>query len=220
MRDPQLAITVARVYEGSDSGPVLRNLLETKILPSAISEGNRWLAAWALWILKRKDTAVRALLSPLDALLPSYNTNPASPSPNNRLFLLNDPALIIFYKHIRERTTTTLRGAHEITPAMEWDFVIDTARVYDRMGCDLLALDLVKNWQFLQVERKRGRRKGKDDEHARHLLHRRNSLVIADDPTPHQEGEGEEVKVDEKWKEGLVKPPAAVFEEPDMSWAF
>jgi hypothetical protein len=214
MRDPQLAITIARVYEGSDSGPVLRNLLETKILPSAISEGNRWLAAWALWILKRKDTAVRAILSPLDTLLPSYTPIPTPSSPSNRLFLLNDPALIIFYKHIRERTTTTLRGAHEITPAMEWDFVIDTARVYDRMGCDLLALDLVKNWQFLQTEG--WKKKAKDDDR-RHLLHRRNSSIIADDPTPHEE----EVKVDEKWKEGLVKPPAAVWEEPDiLSWAF
>jgi hypothetical protein len=206
MRDPQLAITIARVYEGSDSGPVLRNLLETKILPSAISEGNRWLATWTLWMLKRKDVAVRALLSPLDSLLP----NASRTSPSSRLFLLNDPALIIFYKHIRERTTTTLRGAQEITPAMEWSFVIDTARVYDRMGCDLLALDLVKNWEFLRTE----------SLPTRNLLRqRRNSLIITDDPPRAAKGAAVE---DEKaaWKEGLVKPPAAVWEEPDMSWAF
>lgn len=206
MHDPQLAITIARVYEGSDSGPVLRNLLETRILPSAIGDGNRWLTAWALWILKRKDTAVRALLSPLSTLLPEISSNP---DPSSRLFLLNDPALIIFYKYIRERTTTTLKGAHQITPAMEWDFVIDTARVYDRMGCDLLALDLVKNWEFLRVERQRGRNL---------LRQRRNSLIIADDPMPH--ANGDEVQEKAPWKEGLVKPPAAVWEEPDMSWAF
>jgi hypothetical protein len=50
LKDPQLAITVARVYEGTDSGPVLRNLLESKVLPHAVAEGNRWLASWTFWM--------------------------------------------------------------------------------------------------------------------------------------------------------------------------
>lgn len=39
MQDLQLAIAVARVYEGDD-GPVLRELLEEKVLPQAALEGN------------------------------------------------------------------------------------------------------------------------------------------------------------------------------------
>lgn len=223
LKDPQLAITVARVYEGSDSGPVLRNLLESKVLPHAVAEGNRWLASWTFWMLQRKDMAVRALLSPLSTLHPLTAT---PQNPDSRLFLLNDPALIIFYKHIRSRTTTTLKGAYEITPAMEWGFVVATARVYDRMGCDLLALDLVKNWEFLHAERNVLAINPNSDSHARDLLRkaRRNSKIIADDIL---EFRGEKKKdapeVSEKipaWKEGLVEPPAAVWEEPDMSWAF
>lgn len=61
MNDPQLAIAVARVYEGDD-GPVLRNFLEEKVLPLAVKEGNRWLVTWAYWMLRRKDFAVRALV--------------------------------------------------------------------------------------------------------------------------------------------------------------
>lgn len=61
MEDLQLAITVARVYEGDD-GPVLRGLLEEKVLPHAALEGNSWLASWAFWMLNRKDKAVRALV--------------------------------------------------------------------------------------------------------------------------------------------------------------
>lgn len=61
MKDMQLAIAIARVYEGDD-GPVLKELLEDRILPLATNEGNHWLATWAFWMLKRKDKAVQSLL--------------------------------------------------------------------------------------------------------------------------------------------------------------
>ena len=57
----QLAIAVARVYEG-DGGPVLKEFIEKKILPQALLEGNRWLATWAFWMLFQRDKAVRALI--------------------------------------------------------------------------------------------------------------------------------------------------------------
>jgi hypothetical protein len=59
--DMQLAIAVARVYEG-DNGPVLAEYLKDKVLPHAVVEGNRWLATWALWMLGKRDKAVRALI--------------------------------------------------------------------------------------------------------------------------------------------------------------
>ena len=59
--DLQLAITVARVYEGDD-GPVLKEFLTDKVLPQATVDGNRWMATWALWMLGRRDRAVRALI--------------------------------------------------------------------------------------------------------------------------------------------------------------
>lgn len=59
--DLQLGIAVARVYEG-DNGPVLTNLLEDYVLPQAAAQGNRWLATWALWMLNRRDLAVRVLV--------------------------------------------------------------------------------------------------------------------------------------------------------------
>lgn len=61
LRDLQLAIVIARVYEGDD-GPVLQELLEEKVLPQAAVDGNRWLATWAFWMLNRRDRAVRALI--------------------------------------------------------------------------------------------------------------------------------------------------------------
>lgn len=61
LQDIQLAIAIARVYEGDD-GIVLRELLEDKVLPLAAIEGNRWLATWAFWMLGKRDMAVRALI--------------------------------------------------------------------------------------------------------------------------------------------------------------
>lgn len=61
LKDLQLAIAITRVYEG-ERGPVLRDLLQHKVLPLAAQEGNRWLASWAFWMLHRRDMAVRALI--------------------------------------------------------------------------------------------------------------------------------------------------------------
>lgn len=155
MRDIQLAITIARVYDG-DEGPVLKELLEDRVLPLAAFEGNRWMAMWAFWMLGRRDMAVRALIVSLLLfnVLPDHNSpsfqapvytlldSPASPSQESKSYLATDPALVVLYRQLREKTLQTLMGATKISPRAEWEFVIQIARLYDRMGCDVLALDL------------------------------------------------------------------------------
>lgn len=59
-----------------------------------------------------------------------------------KLFLTDDPALVVLYSQLRQKTLQTLQGASKITPKVESAFVVHNARLYDRMGCDLLALDL------------------------------------------------------------------------------
>ena len=61
LNDLQLAVAIARVYDGDDSS-VLHALLEDKVLPQAAFDGNRWLATWAFWMLGRRDMAVRVLI--------------------------------------------------------------------------------------------------------------------------------------------------------------
>lgn len=62
LKDLQLAVAIARVYEGDDHGPVLQKLLREDVLSLAAQEGNRWLASWAFWMLGHRDMAVRALI--------------------------------------------------------------------------------------------------------------------------------------------------------------
>ena len=80
---------------------------------------------------KKAQTPVYALIE-----------TPHSPDIKSRLFLTDDPALVVLYSQLRQQTLSTLRGASKVTPKAEWDFVLHSAKLYDRMGCDLLGLDL------------------------------------------------------------------------------
>jgi len=192
MDDLQLAVAVARVYDGDDS-LVLRSLLEDKVLPQAALEGNRWLATWAFWMLGRRDMAVRVLISPVYTLIDA----PETPNLQSRSYLSSDPALVVLYKQLREKTLQTLKGASQISPRAEWEFVIQNARLYDRMGCDLLALDLVRNWEFLR-QPKETPTNGTKSLDPRKMLRRRSSLVVDDVSKSRTIG----------------KPAPTVFEEP------
>jgi len=203
MEDLQLAIAVARVYDGDDS-TVLRSLLEDKVIRQAASEGNRWLATWAFWMLGRRDMAVRVLISPVSTLIDS----PKPPNLKSKSYLSSDPALVILYKQLREKTLQTLKGASKISPRAEWEFVIQNARLYDRMGCDLLALDLVRNWEFLK-QPKDETANGARPSDPRKMLRRRSSLVVDDMPSPRSPTEHK--------TKTAGKPTPTVFEEPDTN---
>ncbi|KAI1499811.1 RAVE protein 1 C terminal-domain-containing protein [Biscogniauxia marginata] len=217
IKDLQLAIAITRVYEG-DNGPILRKLLENEVLAVAAQEGNRWLASWAFWMLKRRDMAVRALITPVFTLLET----PASTDIKSKLFLTDDPALVVLYSQLRQQTLQTLRGATKVTPRVEWEFVLHNAGLYDRMGCDLLGLDLVRNWEFFRHQTPTittttamatpGLEEGAID--PTKLIHRRPSLIVQDlpvspvaaPPTPR-----------DVLKNGGVKAPPSAFEEPDAN---
>jgi hypothetical protein len=61
---------------------------------------------------------------------------------------IDDPALVVLYRQLKDKTLQTMQGAAKISPKLEFDYVLRIAALYDRLGCDLLALDLVKNWDF------------------------------------------------------------------------
>lgn len=203
MQDLQLAIAVARVYDGDES-PVLRSLLVDEVLPQASHEGNRWLASWAFWMLGQRDKAVRACISPIHSLIDS----PDTPSQQSKSYLSNEPALIVLYKELRDKTLQKSNMAPKISSREEWEFVIHTAMTYDRMGCHLLALDLVRNWRFLE-QPKETTANGIHSPDPRKMARRRSSLKV------------DGVRSAESPTEGKTKPPGkpapTVFEEPSSN---
>ncbi|OLL25757.1 Regulator of V-ATPase in vacuolar membrane protein 1 [Neolecta irregularis DAH-3] len=202
LKDYQLAIALARVYD-SDESPILRDLIMNHVLPSAVHEGNRWLTVWAFWFLKKRDKAVQATISPLHTLLNIENPSTSLDT------LADDPALVVMYRLLRDKSLQTLKGASAVLPKVEFDYVLHMSRLYDRMGCDILGLDLVRNWEFtskMVINKEIGGTPGQG-------LTRRGSLIIADLP-PEQVWETHNPPA----MGSLQKlRPAPVYEEPDMS---
>lgn len=129
-----------------------------------------------------------------------------------KLFLTDDPALVILYAQLRQKTLQTLRGASKVTPKEEWELILHSARLYGRMGCDLLGLSLVCNWEFLhQTPGMQTQQSG--DTSPLKIMRRRSSLVVADLPASAMKD-----KLPSDLKTGsMPKAAPTVFEEPDAS---
>jgi RAVE protein 1 C terminal len=78
---------------------------------------------------------------PLDGLIPVSISRPS-------VIQIDDPALVVLYRQLKDRTLQTMQGVAKISPKLEFDYILRIAALYDRLGCDLLALDLVKSWEF------------------------------------------------------------------------
>lgn len=176
----------------------------------------------------------RAQQTPVYTLLET----PGSPDLKSKLFLTDDPALVILYRQLRQMTLQTLRGASKVTPKVEWEFVLHNARLYDRMGCDLLGLDLgmffslpfsliytielwltllVRNWEFFQPAGV-GVAAGLGGEiDPLRLLKRRGSLVVADLPVSPVLQQAVPAEMKSGGHLAKQQAPPTVFEEPDAS---
>jgi len=124
--DIMLAIAVARLYSGDES-PILRKLLEDRLMPQARDKGDRWLMSWCHSILREKDAAAEALVQPLEGV---------------RNWHQDDPNTLTLYKHLRRNTSE-----------YEYDAILRAARILRRMGLWLLALELVSQWEFRPQQR-------------------------------------------------------------------
>ena len=143
----------------------------------------------------------------------TFLETPCTPDLKSKLFLTDDPALVVLYSQLRQKTLQTLRGASKVTPKVEWEFVLHNARLYDRMGCDLLGLDLVRNWEFLQPSSSLIPGLG-GEINPLGLLKRRSSLVVADLPMlPVTAQTPAEIKSGGPRQQA----PPTVFEEPDVN---
>ncbi|KAJ7099614.1 RAVE protein 1 C terminal-domain-containing protein [Mycena crocata] len=140
--DFQLAVMLARVVEQSDDGPVLLGILNKTVIPTAFRDGNRWLASWAFWLLHRRDRAVRILVTPLQDVADSLDIKEIG-EPH-----YDDPSLALLFSQLRSKTLQAAKGSSEISGRAEFNFVLQIARVFCRMGCQVLALDLVRSWTF------------------------------------------------------------------------
>ncbi|OSD03553.1 hypothetical protein PYCCODRAFT_1476945 [Trametes coccinea BRFM310] len=144
LQDWQLAVALARVMEQGDDGPILRDILRNTVIPLAFKDGNRWLASWAFWLLHRRDLSVRILVTPLQDMVAAIDVPVADIGDPH----YDDPSLALLFSQLKSKTLQTAQGTSEISGRTEFNFVLQIARVFCRMGCHVLALDLVRSWSF------------------------------------------------------------------------
>uniref|UniRef100_V5GL76 RAVE complex protein Rav1 C-terminal domain-containing protein n=2 Tax=Kalmanozyma brasiliensis (strain GHG001) TaxID=1365824 RepID=V5GL76_KALBG len=147
--DLPLAIALARIQEGSDDGPVFTDLLKTRVLPLAFETGDRWMGSWAFWMLKRRDLALRIIVTPLRDMLADESiaslvgTSVTCGNDSN-----NDPGLALLFQQLRTKSLQTIKGLYDIPEKKVFDFILNTNRALCRMGCHSIGLSLLRNWQF------------------------------------------------------------------------
>lgn len=87
------------------------------------------------------------------------------------------------------------------------------------MGCDLLALDLIRHWEFLQgpPPAQAAEEETQEDEvDYRKMLRRRSSLVVADMPIRPAATE-QQAPTPKPEQPAQPKPPPTIFTEPDSN---
>lgn len=151
VNDLDLAVGVCRIYEG-DNGPVLKDLLKKHLLSGAVSQGDRWTTSYIYWKLEDKPRAIQALVkSPIEVLNEDEKSGVII-NEKSRLFIEDDPLLLVLYQNLREKSAQYLEGSLSITPQIENEFILRVASIYTRMGCDYLSVYIVRNWKFIKAE--------------------------------------------------------------------
>ena len=149
LKDLQLAIAVARVY-GKDDNTVLDKLLSDTVSKQSVeSEDGRWMASWAFGMLHHHEKAVQVLVRPVHQVV-NVPLIQDQGLPGSQSYRANDPLLTVLYTQLRSRLAKQNKWINVVTPKEEWDFVMRCVRQYLRMGMDVLALDLVRNWEFVR----------------------------------------------------------------------
>lgn len=151
VKDIDLAIAVCRVYEG-DNGPALHDVLKRHLLTQAVSTGDRWTTSFIFWKLKEQSRSIQALVrSPID-IIDDEEKKKIVITEKSKLFIEDDPLLVILYLNLREKNLHYLHGSLKISSSAESEFILRVASIYTRMGCDYLSVALLKNWRYLKPE--------------------------------------------------------------------
>lgn len=150
MQDLDLAIAICRVYE-NDNGPVLQSFLVSQCLGTSIEQNNRWMISFIYWKMKKRNLAIKALISNSLELL-DFSINTPIKKQIKKTYYVEDPALLYLYDYLRYKNIDYYLSSLDIGHAVEFEVVKRVNNILCRMGCEYLALSLVKNWRFIKRE--------------------------------------------------------------------
>ncbi|GAA5992232.1 hypothetical protein JCM5350_000650 [Sporobolomyces pararoseus] len=147
LKDPYLAIAIARTYETPPPlpeggiGPVLRDVLKKEILPNALKVGDRFLSCWSLELLGEGDLSKNVMvefLTRIDFERFNLGDQIVVNNPVNE-----DSSRVVFVQYLLENGKGGTIGGRT-----EFEFVLYIARQLCESGFHLLAIDLVRSYKF------------------------------------------------------------------------
>ncbi|EXJ82790.1 hypothetical protein A1O3_06605 [Capronia epimyces CBS 606.96] len=205
VQDLQLAIAIARVFETKQASSDMVRMVDEAILPLAVeSEEGRWMASWAYSLVGRPEQAIRALVRPVHEVV-GMSLEKIEGMVGSLSYTANDPVLTALYTQLRAELVKQNKWCNVVGAKEEWDFVMRCVRQYLRMGCDVLALSLVHDWEFVP-ESKDLADPGPDAGAALRGIQRRKTFIDL------EEEEQEEMRP--KVQPEKKKPPPTQFVEP------
>lgn len=161
VNDIELALVVAKVNSDKEA---MMHIIELFILPKALSRGDRWMTSWVFWEMKLKEISIQALVkSPIGVVQQNREVfsenfqrllDKVTLDAKSKSFLRDDPVLAVLYAKLRSSKLNYLKGAEAVQPEEEFQFVVKVSTIYSRMGCDYLALLLLRRWKFLDYSTK------------------------------------------------------------------
>ncbi|EXJ87897.1 hypothetical protein A1O1_04824 [Capronia coronata CBS 617.96] len=153
LQDLQLAIAISRVFESEQADSDMTRLVEQAVLPLAVqSEEGRWMASWAYSLLGRQEPAIQVLVQPVHHVT-RIPLDDIEGMVGSLSYAANDPLLTALYTQLRDEFVKQNKWRNVVSAQEEWGFVMRCVRQYLRMGCDVLALSLVRDWEFVPESR-------------------------------------------------------------------
>lgn len=228
--DVSLAIAIAKAYAYKDAmvsdnlvSESERFVIEDYVVPEAVKTGDRWLSSWIFWEINQKELAIQALVkTPIELFRQNsdvfsercikYNIHGAELTSKSNSYLQDDPVLALLFESLRQKNVRYLRGYLLVQLHEEFDFTIRVCNLYSRMGCDYLAILLVRSWTFIEYDEQKG------------VMKRVQAEKVQKEPS---EGgapgtmrsilDSFEESTSRTDKKTQPPPPPTAFEEPDMS---
>ncbi|KAG1472233.1 hypothetical protein G6F56_001663 [Rhizopus delemar] len=141
VKDYQLAIAICRVYEG-DHSPILKDIIENTVIPTAIQSGDRWLISMSYWMLNKQKESIRAIIVPLSQF------SDKTVHVEDFAAAVQDPNTFILYNQLKGGQTQDLSVPYDL----EYQFYLLVSKSYEKLGCPLLALHILTKYYMRPPE--------------------------------------------------------------------
>ncbi|KAJ9109163.1 hypothetical protein QFC21_000491 [Naganishia friedmannii] len=141
LQDYDLAIFIARTRH--DRATLLPWLIETYLRPKGEATCDKWLLHWCHWVQGQKENAIRVLYAPR-AEQPATDSIPAADEYHRD----DATTMAVLLSDFKTRAETTKLCANVVPIELETEIVRYSASRLRAIGCEALALSVIRDWHF------------------------------------------------------------------------